>query len=218
MSEMISVAEGFQYSVNIAYDLHADDKLKSYIPTQSALQLMEDILQSTLPTATDRSRVLIGAYGKGKSHIVLTILALLMKRDLDLFEKLLPAIQKRDKLNHLIQNYYASDNKLLPVIITGSNTSLTQAFLLALQQTLKENDFYGHSLDPTDKDILLPFLELEDAEVWIYYYNESSKLDLQKNLVRILGKNKFCQYMLCAKPKISFKRITEKENAYKLED
>lgn len=43
MSEMISVAEGFQYSVNIAYDLHADDKLKSYIPTQSALQLMEDI-------------------------------------------------------------------------------------------------------------------------------------------------------------------------------
>ena len=29
MSEMISVAEGFQYSVNIAYDLHADDKLKS---------------------------------------------------------------------------------------------------------------------------------------------------------------------------------------------
>lgn len=140
MSEMISVAEGFQYSVNIAYDLHADDKLKSYIPTQSALQLMEDILQSTLPTATDRSRVLIGAYGKGKSHIVLTILALLMKRDLDLFEKLLPAIQKRDKLNRLIQNYYASDNKLLPVIITGSNTSLTQAFLLALQQTLKEND------------------------------------------------------------------------------
>lgn len=63
-----------------------------------------------------------------------------MKRDLDLFEKLLPAIQKRDKLNRLIQNYYASDNKLLPVIITGSNTSLTQAFLLALQQTLKEND------------------------------------------------------------------------------
>lgn len=140
MSEMISVAEGFQYSVNIAYDLHADDKLKSYIPTQSALQLMEDILQSTELNATDRSRVLIGAYGKGKSHIILTILSLLMKRDLALFEKLMPAVQKREKLKQLIQNYYESENKLLPVIITGSNTSLTQAFLLALQQTLKEND------------------------------------------------------------------------------
>lgn len=66
MSEMISVAEGFQYSVNIAYDLHADDKLKSYIPTQSALQLMEDILQSTLPTATDRSRVFDWCLRQGK--------------------------------------------------------------------------------------------------------------------------------------------------------
>lgn len=28
MSEMISVASGFQYSVNIGYDLHNEDKLK----------------------------------------------------------------------------------------------------------------------------------------------------------------------------------------------
>ena len=56
MSEMISVAEGFQYSVNIAYDLHADDKLKSYIPTQSALQLMEDILQGKISYCADDSR------------------------------------------------------------------------------------------------------------------------------------------------------------------
>ena len=34
MSEMISVAEGFQYSVNIAYDLHADDKFMSYFTKQ----------------------------------------------------------------------------------------------------------------------------------------------------------------------------------------
>lgn len=76
---------------------------------------------------------------------------------------------------------------------------------------------YGHSLDPTDRDILLPFLELKDSETWIYYHNERSKLDLQKNLVRILGKDKFCQYMLCAKPKISFKHIVEKEESYTLE-
>lgn len=29
MSEMISVASGFQYSVNIGYDLTNDDKLKA---------------------------------------------------------------------------------------------------------------------------------------------------------------------------------------------
>lgn len=33
MSKMISVASGFQYSVNIGYDLNNDEKLKNFIPT-----------------------------------------------------------------------------------------------------------------------------------------------------------------------------------------
>ena len=53
MSEMISVASGFQYSVNIGYDLTNDDKLKNFIPTKSALELLEDILLSTRSTSTD---------------------------------------------------------------------------------------------------------------------------------------------------------------------
>lgn len=140
MSKMISVASGFQYSVNIGYDLNNDDKLKNFIPTKSALTLLEDILLSTNSSSTERARVLIGAYGKGKSHIVLTILAMLMKRDLGLFKKCMPKIMENPKLYQAVQNYYDSKNKLLPVIITGSNTSLSQAFLLALQRTLSVND------------------------------------------------------------------------------
>lgn len=139
MSKMISVASGFQYSVNIGYDLNNDDKLKNFIPTKSALTLLEDILLSTNSTSTERARVLIGAYGKGKSHIVLTILAMLMKRDLGLFRKMMPKIGENPRLHQIIQNYYESNNKILPVIITGSNTSLPQAFLLALQRTLSMN-------------------------------------------------------------------------------
>lgn len=140
MSKMISVASGFQYSVNIGYDLNNDDKLKNFIPTRSALELLEEILLSTRTTSTDRARVLIGAYGKGKSHIVLTIMAMLMKRDLSLFEKTMPKIQDNPQLLSCVRNYYDSDNRILPIIISGSNTSLTQAFLLALQRTLAEND------------------------------------------------------------------------------
>ena len=139
MSKMISVASGFQYSVNIGYDLNNDDKLKNFIPTKSALALLEDILLSTNSTSTERARVLIGAYGKGKSHIVLTILAMLMKRDLGLFRKMMPKIGENPRLHQIVQNYYESNNKILPVIITGSNTSLPQAFLLALQRTLSMN-------------------------------------------------------------------------------
>lgn len=140
MSKMISVASGFQYSVNIGYDLNNEDKIKNFIPTASALNLLEDILLSTSPSSTERARVLIGAYGKGKSHIMLMILSLLMKNDLSLFENILSKI-KRTKLHQSIINYYDSDEKIFPVIVTGSNTSLTQAFLLALQRTLSSNDY-----------------------------------------------------------------------------
>ena len=80
MSKIISVAEGFQYSVNIEYDLGNDDKLRNFIPTRATLALLEEILLSVRPNSTARARILIGAYGRGKSHVVLTILSLLMKK------------------------------------------------------------------------------------------------------------------------------------------
>lgn len=61
------------------------------------------------------------------------------KRDLGLFKKAMPRIKENPRLYQCVQNYYESNNKILPVIITGSNTSLSQAFLLALHRTLSMN-------------------------------------------------------------------------------
>ena len=69
MSKMIHTAGNFQYSVNIAYDLENTEKLKGFIPTKSSLDLLEEILLSTQENSTKRARILIGSYGKGKSHI-----------------------------------------------------------------------------------------------------------------------------------------------------
>ena len=140
MADLISIEDGFQYSVNIAYDLHNDKKLKSFIPTKSSLKLIEDILLSTKVDSTDRARVLVGAYGKGKSHIVLSILSLLSGTSIHKFEKLEKKIENNEKLKVLIQNYEQSKTKLLPVLITGTGTSITQNFLQALQRTLSENN------------------------------------------------------------------------------
>ena len=68
MSKMISIASGFQYSVNIGYDLNNEEKIQNFIPTASAIRLLEDILISTFPSSTERARVLIGAYGKGNQY------------------------------------------------------------------------------------------------------------------------------------------------------
>lgn len=47
MSEMIHIASGFQYSVNLRYDLNREDKIENFIPTSAALDFMEDIMKST---------------------------------------------------------------------------------------------------------------------------------------------------------------------------
>lgn len=140
MNKMISVSSGFQYSVNIAYDLYDDNKLKNFIPTRSSLLLLESILLSTDDDSTNRARILVGAYGKGKSHIVLTILSILMQRDYRLFEKLSEKLTDFPKINQLVHNYYDSNKKIFPIIITGANTSLTQAFILSMQRALSESN------------------------------------------------------------------------------
>ena len=114
---------------------------QGFATTKSSLQLIEEILLSTENNSSRRSRILIGAYGKGKSHIILTILSLLMKhKPQEDFYHLNKKLENNPQLRQLVQNYYEKKgNGLLPVLVSGSNTSLTQAFIIALQHTLSEN-------------------------------------------------------------------------------
>jgi len=137
-NEKIWVEKGFQTSINIAYDLHNENKLKSFIPTMSSIDVIEDVILSTSVPDRGRARILIGAYGRGKSHIVLMLMSLLFKKDMALFETLLNKIKEQNpKLYGFIMDYIGSEKKLLPIIISGSSTSITQSFLSALQTSLK---------------------------------------------------------------------------------
>lgn len=51
---------------------------------------------------------------------------------------------------------------------------------------------FGHSLDPTDADILKPFLESQSS-IKIYYRTNSEKYRFEKNLLAILGKDMFME-------------------------
>lgn len=138
LKEKIKVAKNFQYSVNVGFDLGNKEKIKEFIPTTAALDIMEDLILSTANSSTDRARILIGAYGKGKSHIILVVLSLLSGKDPEQFQDLLLKIKdyNNDLYNYTL-NYIESGTKLLPVIIQGGNTSLAQSFLVALQQALE---------------------------------------------------------------------------------
>lgn len=77
LNEIIEISREFQSSVNISYDLNNESKIRSFIPTSSSLELITNIISSTAPTSTERAKILTGAYGRGKSHIVLVTLAML---------------------------------------------------------------------------------------------------------------------------------------------
>lgn len=142
MNDLIDIAKGFQTSINISYDLNNNDKVKGFIPTMSSLDVIEDVLLSTVASSTQRARILIGAYGRGKSHIVLVLMSLLFKKDKSLFEELLSKMKtNNESLYDFAVEYLNSEKKILPIVVRGSSTSLTQSFLSALQQALSEEGF-----------------------------------------------------------------------------
>lgn len=137
---LIMMEKGFQTSVNIAYDLNNPQKIKSLIPTREVIGLLEDIILSTDERSTRRARFLIGAYGRGKSHIVLVILSILFSKKISLYHSLLEKIQSTNPdLYEYVMQYLNSDKKLLPVVIDGNSDSMTQSFLSALYKTLQYN-------------------------------------------------------------------------------
>ncbi len=141
LNDKIGVAKGFQTSINIGFDLHNDDKIRNFIPTASSLDIIEDVLYSVVSKSSERSRIFIGAYGRGKSHIILMLMSLLFRKDTTLFSSILSKMKElNDDLYKFTLDYINSDKKLLPIIVSGNSSSLTQSFLSALQQTLKNEN------------------------------------------------------------------------------
>ena len=166
LNENISVVKGFQTSVNIAYDLYNDEKVRNFIPTASSFDVIEHVLLSTAQKDSQRAKILIGAYGRGKSHIILVLMSLLFKKDIKLYNNLLSKMKEYNpKLYDFTLEYLNSNKKLLPIIISGSSTSLTQSFLSALQQSLESEDLYD----------LMPDTHFKAAINMIDYWKENYK-------------------------------------------
>ena len=77
-TEFIKGNEGFQYSINIQFDFNNENKINGYIPTRSSVDVLKRYIESTtMGKEQDRATVLIGPYGKGKSHLLLVLLSLM---------------------------------------------------------------------------------------------------------------------------------------------
>lgn len=65
--------------------------------------------------------------------------------------------------------------------------------------------FFGHSLSPSDGDIIQELINKSD-NITIFYYDSKMKQDILMHLVEIIGKEKLTKYIHSYTPKIEFKQ------------
>lgn len=145
LSDYISFNMNFKTSINLYLNLNKADKIKSYIPTKSSLSVMGDYLKSVL-TDTEQASLLIGPYGKGKSHLFLVVLAVLSmqrnKENRKIIEELQSIIDDDSdigkEVNEFIERIW-QEAPMIPVLIQDIEGDLRQSFLYALNEALKRN-------------------------------------------------------------------------------
>ena len=77
--DFVGTDSGFQASVNLQYDLNSESKIESYIPTRQSVDILNRYLNAVCNDNfnEDNATVLIGPYGRGKSHLLLILSAII---------------------------------------------------------------------------------------------------------------------------------------------
>ena len=70
---------------------------------------------------------------------------------------------------------------------------------------------FGHSLDPTDAELLKELIDNKQTKTTIFYHNESAYISEVTNLIRIFGKIFVIDNCHGDNPKITFRKQREKE-------
>lgn len=125
LQRIIQINNNFQKSINLQFDLGNEDKVGNYISTESSDLIEKKYLDAIENKALGRATIIVGPYGKGKSHLLLEMLS---------------------KLSVL-------DKPFLPIIISA-NSSLVNAFKIALKNALERNNITDIVVDSYYKEAI----------------------------------------------------------------
>lgn len=142
LNDYISFNSDFRDSVNLYLDLNKPEKINSYLPTKSSVDILAQYL-SAVEDNRQQATLLVGPYGKGKSHLLLLMLAILSmdKNDKDNIE-LLKDLSKRiantdNETAKKIDAIIKKKTRFLPVLIMSTQGDLNQAFMVGLNDALR---------------------------------------------------------------------------------
>ena len=72
LNEVVQFNSSFKTAVNLYLSLNKKEKVLSYIPTKSSLQFIDEYLNAVIENK-EQATLLVGPYGKGKSHLLLPV-------------------------------------------------------------------------------------------------------------------------------------------------
>lgn len=151
---LVQPNSNFQTSVNLQFDLHKINKIEAYIPTTQSVSILKKYLNAVYNDSynEDNATILIGPYGRGKSHLLLILASLMtgiaeedvVKREA--LNKLISKLEKIDRETGKIARLLLKRNKpVLTVMINSNHIDINQSFILGLREALeRENltDFF----------------------------------------------------------------------------
>lgn len=138
LKQVVQVDDRFQKSVNLFLDLENPDKAAGYIPTLSSLEVLRQYVRNIAEQTHNRANILIGPYGKGKSHLILLLLQMFQKNPPEQMEDAMERIQQVDEDTALyVRQTVKKTRPLLPVLVDAGEESLNQSFAKALYRALE---------------------------------------------------------------------------------
>lgn len=145
LRDIIELNSNFKTAINLYLSLNKPEKVLSYIPTKSSIAFLKEYLDA-IQGNKEQATLMVGPYGKGKSHLLLVLLAIIsLERNEEnniIIENLIEKIQQVDEIGQDVAESVKKiwmKNRFLPVLITDTTGDLNQAFLFGLNDALKRD-------------------------------------------------------------------------------
>lgn len=138
MKNFVNVDTRFQKSINLTLDTGDMALVNRYIPTRSSVSILKQYLTNIVRGQGEHATILIGPYGKGKSHLLLVLLALLCKSKDETAEIQKKIIEADNSTKLLFMELAEVGRPFLPVIVSSFQGDLNESFIFALQEALKK--------------------------------------------------------------------------------
>lgn len=145
LKDIVKFNSSFKTAVNLYLSLNKPEKVLGYIPTKSSVNFLRDYLKAVLENK-EQATLLVGPYGKGKSYLLLVLLAILSMERTDkngkVISELIESVRKVDEVGKAASQDIKSvwkEKRFLPVLITDTTGDLNQAFLYGLNEALKRD-------------------------------------------------------------------------------